>query len=86
MAECKCSINDSMKSEYPFVKGVNENVECTLCNAKFCIAYGRRSDIVNHVKTKKKKKKHKLAVQNKVSNNSISNYLSTKNFSEMEKQ
>jgi hypothetical protein len=33
-----------------------------------------------------KKKKNKLAVQNKASNNSISNYLSTKNISEMEMQ
>jgi hypothetical protein len=31
-------------------------------------------------------KKNKLAVQNKASNNSISNYLSTKNVNEMEKQ
>jgi hypothetical protein len=37
------------------------------------------------MKTKKKKKK-KLAVQNKASNNSVTNYLSTKNISEMEKQ
>jgi hypothetical protein len=76
MAKRECSINDSIKSEYPFIKGVNEKVECTLCNAKFCIAHGGRSDVVNHVKTKKKKQ-HKLAVQNKASNNSISNYLST---------
>jgi hypothetical protein len=61
---------------------VNENVECTLCNAKFCIAYGGWSDVVNHMKTKK----HELAVQNKASNNSISNYLSMKNITEIEKQ
>jgi hypothetical protein len=35
-----------------------------------------------HAKTKKKK----IAVQNKASNNSISNYLCTMNISEMEKQ
>jgi hypothetical protein len=34
----------------------------------------------------KTKQKHKLAVQNKASNNSISNYLSKENISEMEKQ
>jgi hypothetical protein len=33
-----------------------------------------------------KTKKQKLAVQNKAPNNSISNYLSTENISEMEKQ
>jgi hypothetical protein len=43
MAKRKCSINDCVKSDYPFIKGVNENVECTLCNAKFCIAHGGRS-------------------------------------------
>jgi hypothetical protein len=37
-----------------------------------------RSDAVNHVKTK-----HKLAVKNKASNNSTSNYLSMKNISEL---
>jgi hypothetical protein len=80
MAKWKCSINDSIKNEYPFIKGVNENVECTLCNTKFCIAHCGRLDVVSHVKTKK----HKLAVQNKASNNSMSNYLSMKNISEME--
>jgi hypothetical protein len=75
MAKCKCSISGSIKSQYPFIKGVNENVECTLCNMKFCIAHGGRSNIVNHVKTKK----NKLAVINKASNNSISNYLNMKN-------
>jgi hypothetical protein len=82
MGKCKCSVNDSIKSEYPLIKGVNEDVEFTLCDAKFCIVHGGRLDVVNHVKTKK----HKLAVQSKASNNSISNYLSTKNISEMEKQ
>jgi hypothetical protein len=52
IAKRKCSCNDSIKSEYPFIKGVNENAECALYNAKFCIAYGGRSDVVNHVKTK----------------------------------
>jgi hypothetical protein len=33
MAKCRCSINDSIMSEYPFIKAVDENVECTLCNA-----------------------------------------------------
>jgi hypothetical protein len=27
LAESKCSITDSIKSEYPFVNGVNENFE-----------------------------------------------------------
>jgi hypothetical protein len=40
MAKRKCSINDSIKSEYPLIKGMNENVECMSCNAKFCIAHG----------------------------------------------
>jgi hypothetical protein len=48
----KCSINDSIKSEYPFIKDVNENAECTLCNAKFSTAYGGPLDVINHMKTK----------------------------------
>jgi hypothetical protein len=31
-----------LKSEYPFIKGVNENAEYMLCNTKFCIAHGGR--------------------------------------------
>jgi hypothetical protein len=82
MAKRKCSINGSIKSEYPFIKYMNEDAECTLCNAKFCIARDGRSDVVNDVKTRK----HKLAVQNLASNNSISNCLGTKNVIEMQKQ
>jgi hypothetical protein len=51
MAKRKCSINDGIKSEYPFIKGVNEIVECMVCNAKFCIAHGGQSDI-SHAKKK----------------------------------
>jgi hypothetical protein len=50
MAKRKCSINDSIKSEYPFINGVNENVKCMLCNAKFYIADGGQSDVVSNVK------------------------------------
>jgi hypothetical protein len=41
-AKRKCSISDCIKGEYPSIKGVNENVEFTLCNAKFCITRGFR--------------------------------------------
>jgi hypothetical protein len=80
MPKRKCSINDDIRREFSFVKGVDENVECTLCNSKFCISHGGRSDVVNHVKTKK----HKGAVQSKASNSS--NFLNAKTQSEMEKQ
>jgi hypothetical protein len=56
MAKCKCSINDSIHTDHPFIKGANENVECMLHNAKFCTAHGGCLDVVNHVKTKKKNK------------------------------
>jgi hypothetical protein len=29
MAQRKCNINEGIKRKYPFIKGVNENVECT---------------------------------------------------------
>jgi hypothetical protein len=51
MPKRKCSINDNIRREFFFIKGVDENVECTLCNSKFCISHGGRSD----VKTKKTK-------------------------------
>jgi hypothetical protein len=59
--------------------GVSENMECTLRNSKFCISHGGRSDVVNHVKTKK----HEGAVQSKASNSSISNFLNAKTQSEI---
>jgi hypothetical protein len=55
IAKHKCSINDSIKSEHLFIKGVIENAECKFCNAEFCIAHGCRSDVVNQVKTKQNK-------------------------------
>jgi hypothetical protein len=65
-AKRKCTINDSIKIEYPFIKGVNENAESMLCNAKFCIAHGGQLNVIDHVKTK-----NNLVVQNKASNNGI---------------
>jgi hypothetical protein len=61
MAKCKCSINDSIKSEYLFIKGANENAECMLCNMKFlqCTWWS-----AGHCQSCENKK-HKLAVQNK---------------------
>jgi hypothetical protein len=82
MAKWKCSINGNIKSEYLFIWGVKENVEWPLCKATFFIAHGDQSDVINPVKTKN----HKLAVENKASNKRISNYLSTRNISELEKQ
>jgi hypothetical protein len=52
MLKRKCNMNVNI-IEDPFIKGVDGNVECTLCNSKFCISHGRRSDIGKHVKTKK---------------------------------
>jgi hypothetical protein len=37
MAKRKLSINDCVRSEYPFIKGVNENAECTLCKRNFVL-------------------------------------------------
>jgi hypothetical protein len=40
MPKQKRSINDNIKREFPFIKSVDENVQCTLCNSKFCISQG----------------------------------------------
>jgi hypothetical protein len=47
MATRQVSINDSIKSEYPFIKVMNENGECTLCNAKISLhmVVGRTSSV-----------------------------------------
>jgi hypothetical protein len=42
--------------------------------------------VVSRTSSHENKKKNELAVQNKAASNSISNYLSTKNISEKEKQ
>jgi hypothetical protein len=80
MQKRKCSINDNIRREFPFIKGVDENLECTLCNSKFGVSHGGRSDVINHVKTKK----HKAAVEMKASNCSISNFLKPKSGKEKE--
>jgi hypothetical protein len=68
MAKRKCSINDNIKSEYPFIKAVNENAECTLCNAKFCITRGQL-DVVNHhtIKCTEKQEPTIIEVKNEIS-------------------
>jgi hypothetical protein len=50
MTRRKCSINDSIKGEYSFIKSLNDNTECTLWNTRFIIAHGGRSDVVDDVK------------------------------------
>lgn len=68
----KCSFNDNIKREFPFIKGKGENVESTICLCKFFISHGGRADIVNHVKTKK----HKIALETTSCSN-VTSFLST---------
>lgn len=60
----KCNFNDNLKQEFPFIKKArldnerDDEVQCSICNARFSIAYGGRRDIALHIETNK----HKNAV------------------------
>lgn len=82
MGKRKCKINSKTVQEFPFIRGHDENAECTICGAKFSIGHGGRTDIVTHMKSNK----HKVALQVKSSSSKMDNYLSVKAVSDMDKQ
>ncbi|BFZ18203.1 hypothetical protein BsWGS_21242 [Bradybaena similaris] len=70
MPKRKCTFNNSLKDQFPFIKDSSfdsTKVECTICRAEFSVAHGGRSDIVNHVKTKK----HNAALSSSTCDNKL---------------
>lgn len=86
MPKRKCVLTEKLRTEYPFIVPcncdgkVNEKVKCTQCNAIFSIQHGGRSDITQHIATKR----HKLAENASVSSK-VSDYFSKKAMGEMER-
>jgi hypothetical protein len=63
MPKRKCVLTEKLRTKYPFIIPCNcdgkvgEKVKCTQYNAIFSIQHGSRSDITQHIATKR----HKLA-------------------------
>jgi hypothetical protein len=86
MPKRKCVLTEELRTKYPFIipcncdGKVDEEVKCTQCNAIFSIQYCGRSDITQHIATKR----HKLAKNASVSSK-VSDYFSKKTVAEMER-
>lgn len=57
MPKRKCSFNEKLQNEYPFIKKHSDDntVFCNKCRASFSIAHAGKGDIVQHLKTEKHK-------------------------------
>jgi len=76
----KCVFNENLQKEYEFLKicvkpGSIDKIECIKCGAIFSIEHGGKSDITQHINTKR----HKLAVESE-KGNSVTNYFTKKKF------
>lgn len=79
----KCNFNEELKREFPFIKTTinSYEVRCEKCLAHFSIANSERSDIVQHLKTKK----HKNADLVKSTSKALTDFLRSKTFNDREK-
>lgn len=63
MPKRSCKFTEDLQSEFPFLKKVctssglimDDRVRCSHCNAEFSVAHGGRSDLKDHVQSKKHK-------------------------------
>ena len=72
----KCSFNDDLQKEFKFIKldkqcSDGTKVVCQLCNVRFSVAHGGRSDINQHLRSQK----HKDAEKNQASVKHISSFM-----------
>jgi hypothetical protein len=80
MPKRKCVVTEKLRTKYPFIipcncdGKVDEKVKCTQCNAIFSIQHGGRSDITQHIVTKRHNLAENASVSNKVSDY-FSNFL-----------
>jgi hypothetical protein len=83
MLKRKCVLTEKLRTKYPFIIPCNcdgKVVKCTQCNAIFSIQHGSRSDITQHIATKRYKLAENASVSSKVSE-----YFSKKSVGEMER-
>ena len=57
MSKRKCSFNDDLKAEFSFLSSsatdVGSTAFCNICKSTISVAHGGRSDINDHIATKK---------------------------------
>lgn len=78
MGKRKCVFNENLQKEYPFLKKTNVNqlnldhskVQCSLCHGVFSVEHGGKSDIKDHIKSKK----HKDAITAKAVSQKVNDY------------
>ena len=77
MSKRKRSFNDDLKAEFSFLSSsaiVGCTAFCSICKSTISVAHGGRSDINDHIATKK----HKAALSARASSSSLSKYYTAK--------
>lgn len=77
MSKRKCCFNDDLKTEFSFLSGSTVDksaVFCNVCRSTISIAHGGRSDITDHMATKK----HKSAINDRASSSSMTKFFTAK--------
>ena len=71
MPKRKCNFTSDIKRDYPFLKEtVDSKLLCNNCQSVFLISHGRRSDIKDHLETKK----HKSSLEAIMSSSRVTNF------------
>src|SRR5882757_2893349 len=73
MPKRKCTLTDELEAEYPFLKPTNDlgfDAICSICNCSFSVTHGGRSDVTDHIQTKK----HKAGIMATSSSQSMSGF------------
>jgi myosin-crossreactive antigen len=71
MPKRKCVLIEKLRTKYPFIipcncdGKVDEKLKCTQCNAIFSIQHDSRSDIMQHIATKRPKLAENASVNSK---------------------
>ena len=77
MSKRKCSFNDDLKAEFSFLSSsATDGITafCNICKSTISVAHGGRSDINDHIATKK----HKVALSARASSSSLPTYFTAK--------
>jgi hypothetical protein len=74
-AEKKCVFTKSLEAGYLFLKEGQQvgKVLCSICKSQFSTEHGGRSDILQHIK--KKKRKHAIAAETKSCSKKVTSYV-----------
>ena len=79
MSKRKCNFTSDIKRDYPFLnETVDSKVLCNYCQSVFSISHGGRSDIKDHLKTKK----HKFSLEAVMPSSRLTNFFKAASFDE----